>query len=90
VLAESGDLLAQPYAILEIAGRRVGILGLTRVPDEPVSGYHVLDPEQAARQYVSEIAEEVDTIVVLTNMYYRKAMAMVLDRLTRLEYEGRL
>jgi 2',3'-cyclic-nucleotide 2'-phosphodiesterase (5'-nucleotidase family) len=76
VLAESGDLLAQPYAILEIAGRRVGILGLTRVPDEPVSGYHVLDPEQAARQYVSEIAEEVDTIVVLTNMYYRKAMAM--------------
>jgi len=76
VLAESGDLLAQPYAILEIAGRRVGIVGLTRVPGEPLADYRVLDPEQAARQYVPEIAGQVDTVVVLTNMYYRKAMAM--------------
>jgi 2',3'-cyclic-nucleotide 2'-phosphodiesterase (5'-nucleotidase family) len=77
VLAGSGELLAQPYAILEVGGHRMGVIGLTRMPKEPVPGFEVLGLQQALARYVPEVAEQADTVIVLTNTRYRAAMKIV-------------
>jgi 2',3'-cyclic-nucleotide 2'-phosphodiesterase (5'-nucleotidase family) len=76
VLSETGELFAEPYVILETGGRRVGIIGLTRVPDKPLAGFQVLDPRTAAAQYVPEVVEQSDTVVILTNVSYPAALAL--------------
>ena len=76
VLSATGELLAQPYTVLELGDRRLGVLGLTRVPAETLTEFRVLDPGQAMTRYVPELAREVDTVVVLTNQTYRSALAL--------------
>jgi 2',3'-cyclic-nucleotide 2'-phosphodiesterase (5'-nucleotidase family) len=68
------ELVAQPYMVLDLAGHRVGIIGLTRVPDGKQAGFQVLDSQAAAARYVPEVAEQADTIVLLTNVGYRQAL----------------
>jgi 2',3'-cyclic-nucleotide 2'-phosphodiesterase (5'-nucleotidase family) len=77
VLSGTGELLAEPYAILEMGDHRIGILGLTRVPGTPKSGFQVLDPQQAVAQYVPEIAEQADTVVLLSSLRFQDALALV-------------
>jgi 2',3'-cyclic-nucleotide 2'-phosphodiesterase (5'-nucleotidase family) len=79
VLSATGELLAQPYAVLEVGDRRLGALGLTRVPAETPTEFRVLDPGEAATRYLPELAREVDTVVVLTNQTYRSALALAQD-----------
>ncbi len=79
VLSATGELLAQPYAVLELGDHRVGVLGLTRLPAEPLDGFRVLDPQEAAAQYLPEMAKEADTVVVLTNLTYRAGLALAQD-----------
>jgi 2',3'-cyclic-nucleotide 2'-phosphodiesterase/3'-nucleotidase len=76
VLSDTGELMAEPYAVLEVADRRLGVIGLTRVPAEPVPGFRVLDPQQAAVQYVPEVAQQADMVVILSNVRYRPARAL--------------
>jgi len=76
VLSATGELLAQPYTVLDLGDHRLGVLGLTRLPSEPLAGFLVLDPREAADQYVPEIAQEADTVVVLTNLTYRSGLAL--------------
>lgn len=76
VLSDTGVLFAEPYAILEIGGRRVGVIGLTRVPTEPKAGFQVLDPRTAAAQYVPEVTEQADTVIILTNVAYPAALPL--------------
>ena len=77
VLSDSGELLAQPYAIKEIAGFRVGIIGLTRVPKNMPAGLQVLNAQEAAVRCVAEVAQEADTIILLTNVKYNQAVQLV-------------
>jgi 2',3'-cyclic-nucleotide 2'-phosphodiesterase (5'-nucleotidase family) len=74
VLTSTGELVASPYAIVEVGDHKVGVIGLTRAPGGPLPGIQVLDPQQAAEQYVPEVAEQADTIVVLTNQTYRDGL----------------
>jgi 2',3'-cyclic-nucleotide 2'-phosphodiesterase (5'-nucleotidase family) len=76
ILSATGELLAQPYAVLEVGEHRLGVLGLTRLPPEPLAEFQVLDPGEVAARYVPELAREVDTVVVLTNQTYRKGLAL--------------
>jgi 2',3'-cyclic-nucleotide 2'-phosphodiesterase (5'-nucleotidase family) len=77
--ARSGDLFAEPYVILNVAGSTVGVLGLTRIPDQPTPGFTILDPLGAAEQILPEIAQKADTIVLLTNLSYRSALTLASD-----------
>jgi 5'-nucleotidase/UDP-sugar diphosphatase len=74
VQAGTEELVAQPYVVLDLAEHRVGVIGLTRVPDGDQPGLQVLDPQTAAARYVPEVAKQADTIVVLTNVGYRQAL----------------
>jgi 2',3'-cyclic-nucleotide 2'-phosphodiesterase (5'-nucleotidase family) len=76
VLSGTEDLVAPPYAILRVGDHRVGVVGLTRQPAAPLAGFQVLDPQQAAARVVPEVADQADTILVLTNMEYRSAIAL--------------
>ncbi len=76
MLSGTEELFAQPYVVLQIADHRVGIIGLTRVPDEPRAGFQVLDPQEAAARYVAEVAGQADTVIVLTNLKYRRALEL--------------
>jgi 2',3'-cyclic-nucleotide 2'-phosphodiesterase (5'-nucleotidase family) len=74
VVSGTGELVAKPYAVLEVADHRVGIIGLSRQPAEPLMDINVLDPFWAATGYVQEVRERAGTIVVLTSMGYRRAV----------------
>lgn len=76
VLSDTDELLAEPYAILQIGDHRVAVIGLTRVPAGPVSGFSVSDPQQAAARYVAEVATQADTVFLLTNLEYRAGLAL--------------
>ena len=73
-LVTTGDsqLVVKPYVILERAGVRFGILGLTdpkAVEVVPESDkVTVLDPVQVAHQYLPELRERVDVLIVLSNL----------------------
>jgi 2',3'-cyclic-nucleotide 2'-phosphodiesterase (5'-nucleotidase family) len=76
VLTGTTSLVTEPYTFLEAGGHRLGVIGLTRVPQESGSGFQILDPQEAAARYVPEVAEQADTVIVLTNMKYRPALAL--------------
>jgi 2',3'-cyclic-nucleotide 2'-phosphodiesterase (5'-nucleotidase family) len=70
------DLVARPYTVLQAGDHRVGVLGLTRLPDAKLTFFQVLDPQQAAAEYVPQVAAEADVVVLLTNLPYRQAVAL--------------
>jgi 2',3'-cyclic-nucleotide 2'-phosphodiesterase (5'-nucleotidase family) len=74
VQAGTEQLVAQPYAVFDVGGHRVGIIGLTRLPDLALPGFEVLDPEQAVARYLPEVTKQAETVVLLTNAGYRQAM----------------
>ncbi len=76
VVSGTQELIAQPYVILEVGGHHLGIIGLTRVPDRPLAGFQVLDPQQAVARYLPEVAGRADVIIVLTNMTYQTALTL--------------
>jgi 2',3'-cyclic-nucleotide 2'-phosphodiesterase/3'-nucleotidase len=76
VLEDSGQLLAEPYTLLPLGDQRVAVLGLTRPPDDPVAGFQALDPQEAAARYLPELDQQAGTIVVLTNLDTRSALAL--------------
>jgi 2',3'-cyclic-nucleotide 2'-phosphodiesterase (5'-nucleotidase family) len=68
VLSGTQDLVAQPYTILRVGDHRLGVIGLTRLPDAPQAEFEVLDPQQTAARYVPEVIEQADTVLLLTNL----------------------
>jgi 5'-nucleotidase/UDP-sugar diphosphatase len=76
VLSNREELFAQPYAIVPVAGYRLGLIGLTRPPEGPDGDFRVLDPQQAAERYVADLAGQVDVVVVLTNLPYQAGLAL--------------
>jgi len=76
VFSGSQELIAAPFTLLDLAGHRLAILGLTRHPDAPLTGIQVLDPQTAAAHYVPEVRSLADTVIVLTNQDYRAGLAL--------------
>jgi 2',3'-cyclic-nucleotide 2'-phosphodiesterase (5'-nucleotidase family) len=76
VFEDTEQLVARPYMVLEVSGHRMGIIGLTRMPEVPQAGFQVLDLQQAAARYVPEVAEQAETVILLTNAGYRTALAI--------------
>jgi 2',3'-cyclic-nucleotide 2'-phosphodiesterase (5'-nucleotidase family) len=74
VYADSGELVFPPYTVVTVAGRKVGILGLSGsqepMPREVGGGVvlDLLEPIEVARQYVDELSNHTDIIVVLSLM----------------------
>ena len=68
------QLVGQPYAIIDVGAYKIGVVGITQLPGEVLSDYTVLDPEEVLEEVVSEVREQADTIVVLTNIPYRSAL----------------
>jgi 2',3'-cyclic-nucleotide 2'-phosphodiesterase (5'-nucleotidase family) len=62
------DLTSQmkPYTILSVAGVKIGFLGLTQ-PLHGFSGIEIEDTVQVAQEYVPQIREQADIVVVLTH-----------------------
>jgi 2',3'-cyclic-nucleotide 2'-phosphodiesterase (5'-nucleotidase family) len=74
-LVESGELLAEPYTILQVGGRQVGIIGLTSDLAQWTLGeagreYTILNANDVLPGYVAEVAKQTNIIVVLSNMGY--------------------
>lgn len=61
----TGDLLAQPYKVFEIDGRRIGVLGLT--DPGSTAEIHVTDPLEAIRRWLPEVQQEADIIILLSH-----------------------
>jgi len=76
VVSSSQELLGAPYTVLDLAGHRLAIIGLTRLPNSPLAGIQVLDPQQAAVRCVAEVSSLAGTVVVLTNQDYQAGLAL--------------
>ena len=74
---DSGELVVEPYVVLPLGPYRVGVIGLTRPPDEDLADFEVLDPEESIADHVSEVVGVADTIVLVTNLGYRTAFELV-------------
>jgi len=73
LVASEEKLLAEPYAILSFGDHKVGIIGLTW-DEAPVSPdqFAVLNAEDVLAQYVPELAEQADIIVILSTMGFEE------------------
>jgi 2',3'-cyclic-nucleotide 2'-phosphodiesterase (5'-nucleotidase family) len=74
VVASTGELLAQPYVLVEIGGHTVGLIGLTwesaaLAPTERgEQQYELLKAEDVLPRYVADLAGQTDIIILLSNM----------------------
>lgn len=66
VLADTGELLAEPYAVIKIGEQRVGVLGLTGL-DASNPALTIKGPLTVVQEYVPQLEKEADLIVVLSN-----------------------
>ncbi len=72
-LASDGKLLAQPYTLREVGGRKIGIIGLTWDATQPTSAatpqpFVLLKADDVLAKYVAELGKQTDIIIVLSNM----------------------
>jgi 2',3'-cyclic-nucleotide 2'-phosphodiesterase (5'-nucleotidase family) len=62
-------LFLDPYVLLEVGGRKLGIIGLTGGGMGPVVGWlRVADPAEALATYVKELHVQTNIIIVLSNL----------------------
>jgi 2',3'-cyclic-nucleotide 2'-phosphodiesterase (5'-nucleotidase family) len=77
ILRKSQALFADPYTVLTFGDHRLGILGLTRSESDIPPDFEVLDPQQMLERYLPELMEQADVVIVLTNIGYRPARALL-------------
>ena len=73
-IEKTGELIAQPYAVLEKSGVKIGVIGVmgidafynTMAPFHR-TGLSVKDPTETAQYWADKIRDSVDMIVVLTH-----------------------
>ncbi len=80
VRAGTDEAVAPAHKIIDVKGIKIAVIGLTRYPDpdEAVTDFQVLDPTPALQEAVSEVADEVDTVIVLTNLDQWTATALAM------------
>lgn len=64
-VGQSKELLGQPYVIREIAGHKVGIIGLTEAGN--IVGFSVADPLATAKSIVPQVSRQADIVILLTH-----------------------
>jgi len=77
VVARSGGLLAPAYTVLQAGPYRLGVLGLTRPPPEPLPGLEIQEPQAALERWLPEVAADADLVILLTNLDFRTAVDLV-------------
>ncbi len=73
-IEKTGELIAQPYAVLEKSGVKIGLIGVmgidafynTMAPFHR-TGLDIKDPTETAQYWADKIRDSVDMIVVLTH-----------------------
>ena len=73
-IEKTGELIAQPYAVLEKSGVKIGLIGVmgidafynTMAPFHR-TGLSIKDPTETAQYWIDKIRDSVDMIVVLTH-----------------------
>jgi len=83
---ENGSDFCKPYAITEIAGRRIAFLGLTTLDDMPspetdagMRSYPLIDSTAAARRVLNEIMlRKPDAVVALAHLGLKETESSVL------------
>jgi len=73
MVAGENKLLTKPYTVLDVGGRKVGIIGLTwdglSADDPSIKGkFLLLKADLVLPQYVTEVSQQADIIVLLSNM----------------------
>lgn len=71
-LAETGELLASPYTILEVDGLSIGIIGLTGTSPDIPSVFTISDPIAAAEDILGEVESQADLIIMLSHLGWDK------------------
>jgi len=77
-LADTGELLAQPYVIKEVGGQKIAIIGLTsggvvtgnQFMEIQIGGGSVIfeDPVTALDRYLAEVRDEADVVILLSHL----------------------
>jgi len=75
-LTGTSELFASAYVVIDAGGHRVGLLGLTRPPAGRVADFRVQDPSAALAAVMPELMKQAETIILVTNLEYRPAMAL--------------
>jgi 2',3'-cyclic-nucleotide 2'-phosphodiesterase (5'-nucleotidase family) len=70
VLTETGELLAKPYVIREMQGRRIAIIGLT--DPVPLPDAEIRDPLSSLREVQAELEGQADIFVLLSHVGFRE------------------
>jgi 2',3'-cyclic-nucleotide 2'-phosphodiesterase (5'-nucleotidase family) len=74
VVNDEGELILEPYTILDIEGVKVAIIGVTtpettyKTHPDNVVGLTFLDPVTAVQDTVNEIEDQADLIIVLAHL----------------------
>ena len=68
MLASEGKLLAKPYVLLDVGGRKVGIIGLTWDGAAPSGQLSLLKADEVLPKYVAELSAQTNIIILLSNM----------------------
>ncbi len=76
LVAAEQELLAEPYTIVTLGDHKVGIIGLTwdwhESPDPPPEQFILLNGEEVLAQYIPQLVEQADIIVVLSTMGFER------------------
>lgn len=76
LVAGEQQLLAEPYTIVTLGDHKVGIVGLTwdwqEDPEPPPAQFALLKAEDVLAEYIPQLAEQADIIVVLSTMGFEK------------------
>lgn len=75
--SSSGQYVGQPYAVLQVGDRRVGVIGLTRLPDMGLADFELLEPKEVLTLVVPQVRAQADSVILLTNLPYRSALDLV-------------
>ncbi|BDR64966.1 5'-nucleotidase C-terminal domain-containing protein [Clostridium tetani] len=73
VYKKDGERLGKPYNIVEKAGVKIGIIGMTtpnitRWDSENLKGYRVTDSVEETKKVISEIKDKVDVMIAVVHM----------------------
>jgi 2',3'-cyclic-nucleotide 2'-phosphodiesterase (5'-nucleotidase family) len=68
------ELLARPYAVIDVGGERIGIIGLTwdesgsRTDRTPQAYFKILSAQNVLSRYMGELKDQVKIIIFLSTM----------------------
>ena len=74
--SDDRSLVGEPYTVLQVGLYRIGVIGLTRIPEDQLADFVVLDPIDVLTDLVPEVAGQADAVVLLTNLRYRSAVGL--------------